>query len=396
LWEFDDYATSGAAQDIALDAEFNPVAYMDEDSNGEPDLGYTWSTPLIGRIQIDDGTGAKVDKYVAIFGGGATSSGGADTTDFPETGNWLYMVDIETGRAIYKRQVKGTVPSQIAAVDTNEDGILDRVYFGTTAGLMYRIDLGPDPTAAVGSGRLPVLETVTRRATDGSSYGVLRLEHYGGNGSTSAWAPKVLFSTKVESTGVVAPRPIYFQPTVIFVARLGLYAISFGTGDRQNMWLPDNRPGRFYFFVDDSSDVQGNPLAGFTEPLLRRDQAPADSSQPRRQHDHRLHLQPRPRSEGMVLRAQQQRARHHRHLRARRCGLRLHLRADGADRHREQTVHAPRHEPHLRGERDQRQRLLRQQRALEDDRRVHHRAVFGAGTEQEPQSEHRRRPTSTR
>ena len=55
------------------------------------------------------------------------------------------MVDIETGKAIYKRQLDwARMPSEPAAVDTDSDGYLDRIYTGTTAGRIYRIDLTAD------------------------------------------------------------------------------------------------------------------------------------------------------------------------------------------------------------------------------------------------------------
>ena len=73
------------------------------------------------------------------------------------------MVDVETGRAIYKRRLLGAVASEPAAVDTDRDGYLDRVYVGTTAGLMYRVDLTADS-----SGDYPDLQPETVVATDGS------------------------------------------------------------------------------------------------------------------------------------------------------------------------------------------------------------------------------------
>jgi Tfp pilus tip-associated adhesin PilY1 len=62
----------------------------------------------------------------------------------------------------------------------------------------------------------------------------------------------VLFDTL--SGGV--RRPIYFRPSVIFVARLGLYAVAFGTGQRDNLWTFGAAGGeRFYTFVDDSAEA---------------------------------------------------------------------------------------------------------------------------------------------
>ena len=66
------------------------------------------------------------------------------------------MVDIETGKAIYKAQVDGAVPSEPAAVDTDQNGFLDTIYVGTPAGFLYKVDIvrrRPTSMAATGQDR---------------------------------------------------------------------------------------------------------------------------------------------------------------------------------------------------------------------------------------------------
>ena len=81
------------------------------------------------------------DHYVAIFGGGF------DRERLNRRGNWLYIVDVETGRALYARQIRAAAstpapvvalrsisdryPSEPAALDFNGDGYLDVIYSGT-------------------------------------------------------------------------------------------------------------------------------------------------------------------------------------------------------------------------------------------------------------------------
>jgi type IV pilus assembly protein PilY1 len=211
---------------------------LDEDNNGEPDLGYTWSIPNVGRIRITEG-GETVEKYVMVAGGGFDP----DNKTSPLRGNWLYIIDVETGKALYKRQLTGAVPSEPAAVDTNQDGFLDRIYIGTTAGLMYRVDLVSDS-----SGVYPSLVDQPVRGLDGVTYTVQRIP-------TSVWAPKAIFNANTENGAAMAAgqsRPIFYRPSVIFVTRLGKYALSFGTGDREDLWNNSGTTGRFYIFVDDS------------------------------------------------------------------------------------------------------------------------------------------------
>mgnify|MGYP006136830485 CR=1 FL=1 len=44
-------------------------------------------------------------------------------------------------------------------------------------------------------------------------------------------------------------RPIFYRPSVIFVTKLGKYALSFGTGDREDLWNNSGATGRFFVFV---------------------------------------------------------------------------------------------------------------------------------------------------
>ncbi len=227
LWEFDD---------SVRDASGVPVK-LDEDANLTEDLGAAWSIPNVGRIRLTEG-GATVEKYVMVVGGGFDP----DNKATPTRGYWLYMIDIETGKAIYKRQLTGAVPSEPSAVDTDLDGFLDRIYVGTTAGKMYRVDLTADS-----SGDFPALTSKTVRGLDANTYIVERVPD-------ASWQPRLLFDA---STGLSAgvTRPIFYRPSVIFVPSLGRFALLFGTGDREDLWNKSQVEGRFYVFVDDSEDL---------------------------------------------------------------------------------------------------------------------------------------------
>ncbi len=211
LWEFTD-SISGSR--------------LDEDGNGSPDLGATWSAPTIGRIKVTD-SGRVVDKWVAIFGGGYDELN--KTT--PKSGTWIYIVDIETGQAIYKHVLAGAAAADPAVVDSNQDGYLDTIYIGTTAGNMYKMDIS-SPAA---------LQTVTINKS-------LLLPALAANASAkrvtdSAWNPFVIFST--------GGRPIFFAPTAFYLPSIGRYILGFGTGDRENLWNFTGQTGRFYMIEDE-------------------------------------------------------------------------------------------------------------------------------------------------
>lgn len=211
LWEFTD-SISGSQ--------------LDEDGNSAPDLGATWSAPTIGRIKVTDG-GNVVDKWVAIFGGGYDELN--KTT--PKSGTYIYIVDIETGQAIYKHALSGAAAADPAVVDTNQDGYLDTIYIGTTAGMMYKMDISK--AAALQSVTInkslflpPLAANATvKRVTD------------------TAWNPFAIFST--------GGRPIFFAPTAFFLPTIGRYILGFGTGDRENLWNLTGQTGRFYMIEDE-------------------------------------------------------------------------------------------------------------------------------------------------
>jgi Neisseria PilC beta-propeller domain len=218
LWEFQDECT------FAVGTTGSTVVMpCDDDTNGYPDLASSWSKVNTGRVLVVPAgeTDAEV-RFVALFGGGLDP-------DHPGvSGNFLYLVDIETGKAIYKRELDGAVPSEPAAVDTDQNGILDTLYVGTTTGLLFKTDI-----STPGS-----LDSVTGRVED-----------------QTQWTPFPIFDTE--------GRPIFFPPTVIFEANSGHFALGFGTGDREDLWsnASTGEEGRFYLILDSDFTPGIAPLA---------------------------------------------------------------------------------------------------------------------------------------
>jgi hypothetical protein len=228
--------------------------------NNEPDLGQTWSEPVIAQIVVCEELGSACDpddpdndgdlttKFVAIFGGGLDP----DNKTAGTRGNWLYMVDVETGQAIYKRKLEGAAPSAPAVIDTDRDGLQDRIYIGTTAGILYKVDLNrkrPD-------GNLPGLQArddITDMA--GRTHTFLRID------DDDAWAPDPILETWDDA-------PIYFPPAVFFIPELENWGVAVGTGDRED--LVDNSAnveGRFYVAVDGVCN-QDTDADGVTDVLI--------------------------------------------------------------------------------------------------------------------------------
>jgi type IV pilus assembly protein PilY1 len=126
LWEFTDtnYVTGVTAGNVG--------------SNGDPNLGYTYSRPQV--IKMRNG------KWVAVFGNGFNNTeadGSASTTGYA----YLYFVDMETGKLLRRIDVptgNTTTPNGLATVtpiDYNNDYVADFIYAGDLYGNLWRFDV---------------------------------------------------------------------------------------------------------------------------------------------------------------------------------------------------------------------------------------------------------------
>jgi Tfp pilus tip-associated adhesin PilY1 len=245
LWEIRDDQSSTTTPPVPTELSTAAAATTQ-------DLGMTWSQPIVGKVKLTI-SGQARDFFVAIFGGGYdhTAASLAATNASGNTGNFLYMVDIETGKIIYKKNLgvwssgaSGTstagnltagVPGSPAVIDINNDGYLDDVYIGDTQGRLWKVDL----TASA------AIDTTTKRV------------------QSSDWNPVLFFDEYLNSTvqGTNPRQPIFDRPAAFFVGnsstgqpRIG---ISFGTGDRDNMpVLTDTNPNFFIVAVDPPTRAQ--------------------------------------------------------------------------------------------------------------------------------------------
>ncbi|MBP1621039.1 MAG: type 4 fimbrial biosis PilY1 signal peptide [Acidobacteria bacterium] len=111
------------------------------------------------------------------------------------------------------------MPSDITVVDENSNGLIDKFYFGTTAGFVYKIELGDGPFELGLDGRIqdPTLDP-------------------------GRYDPFQVFST--------GGRPIYLEIAAVSVPKLRADALVFGTGSRWDLWDFGGTTGRFYALVD--------------------------------------------------------------------------------------------------------------------------------------------------
>jgi hypothetical protein len=117
----------------------------------DPALGFTFSAPRFGRVRLRNAaTGRPEERAVVIFGGGWDPG--------RRTGNALFIVDAASGSVLFKtdrgftRSASGgivplpfgPIPSAVTALDLDQDGFTDTVWFGDADGRLWKLTLPAD------------------------------------------------------------------------------------------------------------------------------------------------------------------------------------------------------------------------------------------------------------
>ncbi|MCA3107226.1 MAG: hypothetical protein IOD09_14330 [Rhodocyclaceae bacterium] len=124
------------------------------------ELGQTWSAPVVGRVR-------GVTNPVVMFGGGYDPNQDNEPVSAADTmGRAFYIVDLVTGVPIRRFDSGNTlvngapsgamthsVAAEPTALDTNGDGLIDRVYIGDTAANVFRFQIS-DADPANWTGKL--------------------------------------------------------------------------------------------------------------------------------------------------------------------------------------------------------------------------------------------------
>lgn len=225
----------GGNRYIALDImEPNDPKFLWEigpSTTGFGELGQSWSTPYLGKIN----DGSEKGKWVAFISGGYDENqDNIPVTANDTKGRAVYVIDVLTGSLVwsYSRaqnaSMKYSIPSDIARVDTNGDRYIDRLYVGDMGGQMWRFNIG-DPNPA-------------------------------------NWTAKIIFDS---SPGSSDKRKIFYPPDVS-LERENYEMLFFGTGDREAP-KSTNAVNRLYAVKDKnpSTVLTENDLVDVTEDLLQ-------------------------------------------------------------------------------------------------------------------------------
>jgi len=129
---------------------------------------------MVTRVSVggDEGNSSDPDKFVLIFGGGYDTAQETQTYSTDTVGNRIYIVDAKSGRLLWSaggpgstpaatlpfdqagKEMNNSIPGRITVIDTNSDGLADRMYAGDMGGRLWRFDItnGNEPTTLVAGG----------------------------------------------------------------------------------------------------------------------------------------------------------------------------------------------------------------------------------------------------
>lgn len=126
--------------------------HIDNTSTGYSELAQSWSQPKVGYSAVNVTSG--VAKPVIFVGAGYSTikdNAGVGADDL--TGRGIFMIDAESGnlkwsltsatQSATNTHFSGvdSIPSRIATLDSDSDGLVDRLYAGDTGGYLWRIDM---------------------------------------------------------------------------------------------------------------------------------------------------------------------------------------------------------------------------------------------------------------
>jgi type IV pilus assembly protein PilY1 len=248
------------ALDVSDPDEPKMLWRINKNDAGFAELGETWSTPNVSSMLVD---GSNTPTPVLIFGGGYDTNkdashahhAGANAVGTNDSqGNAIFIVHAETGALIWKA-VRGateaynsstkaythpglvdSIPSDVAVVDSNGNGLVDRLYVGDTGGVLWRVD------------------TVCSHP---SGVNVVSGSPSPGCGATTADAKPwkiipILSVGRHDSSSVANDRRFFYPPDYVqSVDASGAYydGVIVGTGDRENP-KSTGTTDWFYMFKD--------------------------------------------------------------------------------------------------------------------------------------------------
>lgn len=231
----------------------NPELLWTKSATDYPSMGQSWSIPYIAKVGNSTGDSQEVMIVSGGYddfedrdkndGSGEVNNNPIDaisTTRNDRVGNDILILDADDGSLIWsmpqamRDRIENSIPGGVRILDTNYNGLVDRMYFADTGGHVWRLDL---------SERI---------------------------GDSSATAPVLTELASLGGSGTY-PRMFYNEPDVALMKLNGktVFAVSIGSGFRAHP-LDKTIDDKFFVLVDESpysplesySTITENKLAG--------------------------------------------------------------------------------------------------------------------------------------
>ncbi|MEW6991032.1 pilus assembly protein [Colwelliaceae bacterium 6441] len=211
------------------------------------ELGQTWSQPKIAYSALN--ISGNVAQPVLIFGGGydagkdAIGAGGNDSS-----GRAIYMVDAKTGALKWSLTPSGgttdftgitdSIPSSIGILDSDGNGLVDRLYAGDTGGNIWRVDM---PNATPNDTNNPW--TVYKLASLGGTTNLTDRRFFSEPSIVRTFITETLETTVTDHNGNAT--------TVTSKQEKPYDAVLIGSGDRSNP-LGNDTQDSFFMIKDEN------------------------------------------------------------------------------------------------------------------------------------------------
>ncbi len=181
-------------------------------------LGQTWSMPRIVMVQ------GRADPIIIMGGGYDNTAEDVSPAGSTTKGRGVYVMNMRTGERLAWLPTDYSVPADVAVLDSDGDGYVDRAYVLDVRGQVYRLDI-EGPTGEI---RDP-----------------------------SAWVITKIAAMNDGTGGLDGTRKAFFAPDLIITRNYT--ALLFGTGDREKpLSMVSN--DRFYL-LKDSKVTKGESLS---------------------------------------------------------------------------------------------------------------------------------------
>lgn len=234
------------AMDVSTPNSPQVLWKIDQNTTGFSELGQTWSRPRLTLLNsYVDASNKPIP--VLVFGAGYDTAQDSEPPAANTMGRGIFIVNAETGALVWSANAScatsstclnvpgmtAAIPSDITFIDRDNDGRTDKLYFGDTAGNVWRADV---------SAAARTDWSVTRLAALGCSAGAC----------TSG-----------------TPRKFFFPPAVVMVGGTGATgsydAVMLASGDREHP-LYDTATNSAYnvsnqlYFIKDTGTAVGTAV----------------------------------------------------------------------------------------------------------------------------------------